>query len=80
MENSITAVEWFVNKLEGFHDHFSLAFSKEINKAKEMEKEQILKAYNSGELKGIEDMIDFEPKDENESSEDYYNKTYKKTR
>ena len=36
----MSAVELLVKKLTLFHDDFELAFSKEINKAKEMEEQK----------------------------------------
>jgi hypothetical protein len=45
----MTAVEKLVQTLIGFHDDFELAFSKEINKAKEMEKQQIEDAFKKGQ-------------------------------
>ena len=59
-----TAVEWLVDK---FSTQGTL-HSSDISQAKEMEREQIVEAYEKGEFnQGC-----------NESSEQYYVKTYKK--
>jgi len=67
----MTAVEWLVNelytKIEMIGD--GNLFDKILNKAKEMEKQQIMNAYN-------ERAYDIESFDD--SPEEYYNNTYKK--
>jgi protein associated with RNAse G/E len=45
-----TAVEWIVNKLS---ITFQTMYSKEIEQAKEMEKEQRMMAYNAGHADGL---------------------------
>jgi hypothetical protein len=56
-----TAVEWLVEELTR-QNMFMHLFAKEIEKAKEMEKEQIIDAYNNGD---------------NRSAELYYKETFK---
>ena len=70
----MTAVEKLVQTLIGFHDDFELAFSKEINKAKEMEKQQIIDAYNVGFVTPFH--IDYNK--ETITGTDYYNEKFKK--
>ncbi len=61
----MTAVEWLVAHLTEYG--FNLKLHKaEINQAKEMEKQQIMEAYNDGFLN-----ID-------KNSEQYYNETFNK--
>lgn len=62
MENKQTAVEWLVEDLTRLGHNFKL-YKKEIEQAKEKEKQQIMDAYNNGE---------------NRSAELYYNETYGK--
>jgi hypothetical protein len=79
-----TAVDWLVNELtyKSKNGELWISFdscadiSEYANRAKEMEKEQLLQAYTFGTFNGIENMIGFESK--NESSEEYYNKTFKR--
>ena len=58
--NKITAVEWLIDQVEQFHCLLPVDM---IEQAKEMEKEQIIDAYNNGDLR---------------SAELYYNETYGK--
>ena len=69
-----TAVEWLVEELNdnGF-SHLDLA-SDIIEQAKEMEKEQIIKAYKDGRS----DLASNFHKSLNMSLEQYYNETFKK--
>ena len=60
----MTAVEWLIDKICGEHIK---AWKEEIQQALEMEKQQILKAYD----KGYDDADVYEP-------EKYYSETYKK--
>jgi hypothetical protein len=65
MESKQTAVEWLereFNKLEATVGVYGIMYSL-IDQAKEMEKEQIMEAYNNGE---------------DRSAELYYNETYGK--
>ena len=62
-----TAVEWLVEQLENHNGVTRAGFEKCIQDAKEMERTQIVKAYDKGEFNsGC-----------NETSEQYYVKTYK---
>jgi len=68
-----TAVEWLVHELDkqmierDKFDAFDWIFEDLIKQAKEMERTQIVKAYDKGEFNcGV-----------NETSEQYYVKTYK---
>lgn len=62
-----TAVEWLVDKLENHNGVTRAGFEKCIQDAKEIERTQIVKAYDKGEFNsGC-----------NETSEQYYVKTYK---
>ncbi len=64
MENKQTAVEWLVDNLHFLIvQHKGMQFEMMVEKAKAMEKEQIMDAYNNGE---------------NRSAELYYNETYGK--
>jgi hypothetical protein len=66
-----TAVEWIQQqvKQQGITHYFSL--TEILERAKEMEKEQIMQAYNDGKFS----IINIE---KNKSLEQYYNETYKK--
>jgi hypothetical protein len=57
-----TAVEWLIEKIAEDYQEIPRAYKEECQKAKQMEKEQIVKAYNSA--------IPFK------FGEEYYNKTY----
>jgi hypothetical protein len=62
-----TAVEWLVEQLENHNGVTRAGFEKCIQDAKEIERTQIVKAYDKGEFNsGC-----------NETSEQYYVKTYK---
>ena len=62
-----TAVEWLVEQLENHNGVTRAGFKKCIQDAKEIERTQIVKAYDKGEFNsGC-----------NETSEQYYVKTYK---
>ena len=60
----MTAVEWLIEQICGEHTE---AWQEEIKQALEMEKQQIMEAYD----KGYDDFDVYEP-------EQYYNETYKK--
>ena len=62
-----TAVQWLYEELWKQTD-FSLP-SNILEKAKEMEKQQIIKAHNVGSMWGFEDVL--------EEGEKYYNETFK---
>jgi hypothetical protein len=62
-----TAVEWLI---EQFYNNVGMLTSKKLLKAKEMEKERIIKAYNEDLHGGLSGHRKFN------DGEDYYNKTY----
>ena len=65
MENKQTAVEWLENILHDFiHPEHGAEFFPFLEKAKAMEKQQIIDAYNNGDLR---------------SAELYYDETYGKS-
>jgi len=79
MEKKRTAIEWLEKELETqcmitcFAWEDEVYFRKLLAKAKQMEKEQIIKANYDGFVEGVEYFKnDGEPK----SSEQYYNETY----
>jgi predicted secreted protein len=67
----MTAVEWLIQQICGEHTD---AWKEEIIQAIEMEKQQIMEAFNAGV--NSEDF--FCPPFEISESEQYYNETYKK--
>ena len=60
-----TAVEWLVEQLDGEKHLTENEIKRVIEQAKQMEKEQIVNAYNDCEWTG-----------DHEDGEDYYNKNY----
>lgn len=69
MENKQTAVEWFFDKLKNHEiqaEHFKL-----YQQAKEMEKEQIMKAYGQGIADEAGEILDA-----TKDAQQYYNETY----
>lgn len=70
-----TAVEWLVDHLKEYGFDFS-HHEREIEQAKEMEKQQIIEAY----CFGCKDIIENNEIFPRETSEQYYNETYKKER
>lgn len=67
-----TAVEWLVEQLNSKYggNDFLITHINEIEKAKEMEKEQIQDAYNEDLYGGLSGYRKFD------DGEDYYNETY----
>jgi hypothetical protein len=65
-----TAVEWLVEQICGDHTE---QWQKEIEQAKEMEKEQIMTAFTQGDIFGA-DFFD----GVNITAENYYKQTYGK--
>jgi hypothetical protein len=63
-----TAVEWLIEKMHKNIEWIPIPMQEQ---AKEMEKEQIMQAYNDGKFA----IINIE---KNKSLEQYYNETYKK--
>jgi uncharacterized protein YceH (UPF0502 family) len=70
-----TAVEWLVEELTR-QNMFMHLFAKEIDQAKEMEKDNVCDAWDDGYDKGMRDRIE---KISNPvgNAEQYYNKTFK---
>jgi hypothetical protein len=64
-----TAVEWLIERHFGSIENCSPNFRNHIEQAKEMEKEQIMDAFNDG--------INDECIGGNKSPQQYYNETYK---
>ena len=70
----MTAVEWIEGYLKKFnHIQESLSLRKAFEQAKEMEKQQIIDAFNKG---FITDQWD---KSKENKAEQYYNETFKNT-
>ena len=72
-QNKMTAVEWLIEELRGAHVKGDFIFngvitSELIEQAKEMEKQQIVDAWNNG-FEENRPYVDH--------SEDYYNETFK---
>lgn len=65
----MTAVEWLIEELTKNGHNFKL-YKKEINQAKELEKQQILEAYIEGAGGSVYAYSEF--------SEQYYNETFNK--
>ena len=71
-----TAVEWLIEQMlkQNYFDSNKPLTYTNLNhlehQAKEMEKEQIIKAHNVGSMWGFEDVL--------EQGEEYYNETYEK--
>jgi len=81
MNKNLTAVEWLILELTDDPYHFlflcdkpdyMLALEKVINKAKQLEKQQIIEAYEEGCFDSILD-----EKTDKARAEDYYNETFK---
>jgi predicted TIM-barrel fold metal-dependent hydrolase len=65
-----TAVEWLVDCLNNYDSKMIELFNYEIERAKEIEKQQIIDAYASGYIDGVaQNKI---------TAEQYYKETYKK--
>lgn len=65
-----TAVEWLMKNLHKSKDPF--------NKAIEIEKNQICKAYETGYSDGFDDAFISETSEFNTNGNEYYNNTYEK--
>jgi hypothetical protein len=61
-----TAVEWLIKQLENHNGVTRAGFEKCIQEAKEMEKEQIIDAYETSHISMM-------------TADQYYNETYKNT-
>ena len=64
MENKQTAIEWLVEQLDGENHLTENEIKRVVERAKEMEKQQIKEAHNRGSY-----IL--------ETSEQYYNETFK---
>jgi len=72
-EKQQTAVEWLINILRNKHG-LSIDLYSEFNQAKEMEKEQIIEAWNiRAKIDGVLTYTD------NRTAEQYYNETFNKS-
>jgi hypothetical protein len=69
-----TPIEWLINELDLFNDVLTM---KVINRAKEIEKQQIELAFLSGKHNGIQ-ICQYNSKAKEIEAEQYYNETYKK--
>ena len=67
----MTAVEWFLTELEKRQYFIGNDMLEAYNKAKEMEKQQIIDAFNEDLYGGLSSKMKFE------TGEQYYNETYK---
>ena len=73
-----TAVEWIEGYLKKFnHIQESLSLRKAFEQAKEMEKQQIGKAFLNGRLKEIGSGVLFDLQPLTETFHNYYNETFK---
>lgn len=72
MKEKMTAVNWLINELHKKQDHLNnvVSYNHLFDKAREMEKQQIMDAYADGKISVITN--------ETISYEDYYNKTFQK--
>ena len=76
MENKKeTAVEWLLKELKNYDSKMIELFDKEIKQAKEMEKQQIIDAYNTGYVDG--QIFAHTYKNRRKDAEEYYNETFK---
>ena len=72
IDKKMTAIEWLVDQLEKYELYSKISFQclKEIEQAKEMEKEQIETAYNAKK-------VNYYPHNDLDiSAEQYYTETY----
>ena len=74
MEQKQTAVEWLIEKIKLKYDIDFYHIKKEINQAKEIEKQQIEDAYGVGHNEGCSYMTD--GKTEFKDATQYYNETF----
>jgi hypothetical protein len=73
MDKKQTAVEWLIDMHFGGIEHVTPYFKKHIEEAKEMEREQIINAFEQGENNSVDY---FNPENRIKESEHYYNETY----
>jgi hypothetical protein len=76
-ETQLMAVEWLVNEISksGVGNHTMIVHKKEIEQAKEMEKEKIIEAHFNGCETG--EMFNNENRAFITDSKQYYNETFK---
>ncbi len=75
-----TAVEWLIEEYFGSIKNCTPDFRKKIEQSKEMEKEQIIKAYKEGSKEGVRYYIDTEWGDDTKHirGDEFYKNTYEK--
>jgi hypothetical protein len=74
MSNKKTAVEWLFNQIQKDIIGIEYDYADELKQAKEMEKQQIIDAFNNGEFFPSDY---YHPNNPNvDGSETYYNETY----
>jgi hypothetical protein len=73
----LTAVEWLIEAMYQETYPFNPKYSKIFEQAKEMEKEQIGKAFLNGRIKEIGQGVLFDLQPLTETFNDYYNETFK---
>ena len=71
----MTAVEWLEEKLSKYCI-LTISVKADLKQAKEMEKEQIINAYDEGDNNGA-DRIYYHSDRDDKSAEEYYNETFK---
>lgn len=74
METKQTAVDWLIDELEEYFPHEIGGIHLMVKQAKQMEKEQIIDAWDKGDY--CIDLPDGSWKQKYESGEQYYNETY----
>jgi hypothetical protein len=75
---TVTAVEWLVQEIESLYiGNFNITFLKQIEQAKEMEKQQIIDASNTDKYL-TSDFIDRAIDNGNSLGEQYYNDKFNK--
>jgi hypothetical protein len=75
-KNKQSSIDWLIDQLEKYELYSKISFQclKEIEQAKEMEKEQIVNAYATAIIK--ENNSDYIGMNEETSGEIYYNETF----
>jgi hypothetical protein len=67
------ALEWLIEQINQDYPEMTWAYKEECEQAKQMERQQIIDAYNQGVTDEYGDTIDFS---KDTSAEEYYNETY----
>ena len=70
-----TAVEWLVEVLNNYDSKMVELFSKEINQAKQIEKQRIIEAFDIGDANAIHRVVQ-QREDYIQYGKDYYNETF----